>query len=119
MTASLLDRLKAALPVAMKARDAPATAALRAALGAIANAEAVGGDIPKAGAIEDSARGAGATDVARRVLTDADVETVVRAEIDERLDAAAGYDVAAPDAAARLRAEAGVLRRHLEPARPQ
>jgi uncharacterized protein len=37
----LRDRLRRALPAAMKARDAPAVAALRSALAAIDNAEAV------------------------------------------------------------------------------
>lgn len=39
------DRLRAALPEAMKARDAVAVAALRSALGALDNAEAVDADL--------------------------------------------------------------------------
>src|SRR5690242_8927025 len=91
-------RLQRRLRDAMKARDTTATAALRATLGAIGNAEAVAtpdaeartpiGDGPIAGAV----RGLGAAEVARRELTEADLEAIVRAEIDDRTDAANEYE---------------------------
>ncbi len=80
----LQDRLRAALTAAMKARDETATAALRSALSAIGNAEAVDGavgqpgDSPIAGAVS----GLGAGDVPRQLLTEHDVAAVVLAEVD-------------------------------------
>lgn len=109
---SLRERLRAALPAAMKARDRTAMSALRSTLSAIDNAEAV--DRP-AGAerglsIEQSAVGVGAMEVARRDLSDDDVERIVRAEIAEREAAAAGYTASGrAEQAERLRAEAAVL----------
>jgi uncharacterized protein YqeY len=59
----------------------------------------------------------GATDVPRRVLTDADVLAVVQAERDEQTAAAVQLDAAgATDAARELRAGAAVLDRYLPPA---
>ncbi len=116
MTISLRQRLRAALPAAMKSGDRAATAALRATLAAIDNAEAVApADGARPGqAIEQVAIGLGATEVARRVLTDADVERIVRAEVAERETAAAQYERAGhPDRADRLRGEARVLAAHL------
>lgn len=112
---SLRERLRAALPVAMKARDRNATAALRSALGAIDNAEAVDGSDVRAGAIESSAVGLGAAERARRDLTESDIAGIVRAEIDDRLTAAGEYDALSggADRAASLRAEAAALSAHL------
>lgn len=106
----LRDRLRAALPAAMKVRDRDATKALRATLGAIDNAEAVdAGDI-RAGAIEASAAGLGTQEVARRELTEADIESIVRTEIADRRTTADEYDrLGRPDHAAALRAEAAAL----------
>jgi uncharacterized protein len=109
---SLRERLRAALPTAMKARDRTAVSALRSTLSAIDNAEAV--DRPAGAdrglAIEQSAVGVGAMEVARRELTDDDVERIVRAEIDEREEAAAGYARSGrTEQAEKLRAEAAVL----------
>ena len=112
----LRQRLRAALPTAMKSRDRAATAALRATLAAIDNAEAVtpAGGAPRGQAIEEVAIGLGATEVARRVLTEAEVEQMVRDEVADRETAAAHYERAAhPDRAARLRSEAGALSAHL------
>jgi len=79
------ERMRAALPVAMKARDAVAVAALRATLGAIDNAEAVErpAGAERGQAIEQSAVGVGAAEAGR------------------------------PDRAQRLRAEARVLSAYL------
>ncbi|MFE3190203.1 hypothetical protein ACFXHA_14420 [Nocardia sp. NPDC059240] len=112
----LRERLRAALPVAMKARDRAATSALRSALGAIDNAEAVDGSEVRAGAIETSPVGLGAAEVARRTLTESDIEAIIRTEIDDRLTAAKEYDSLSggTDRATLLRAEAAALTVHLE-----
>lgn len=109
---SLRERLRAALPTAMKARDRTAVSALRSTLSAIDNAEAVDrpAGVDRGLAIEQSAVGVGATEVARRELSDDDVEHIVRAEIAERETAAAGYaESGRVEPAERLRAEAAVL----------
>src|SRR4051812_41165318 len=90
---SLRQRLRTALPAAMKSRDRSATSALRATLAAIDNAEAVapaGGEV-RGQALEQVAMGVGATEVARRALTDVEVEQIVRAELAERETAADEY----------------------------
>jgi uncharacterized protein YqeY len=109
---SLRERLRAALPTAMKARDRTALSALRSTLSAIDNAEAV--DRPAGAdrglAIEQSAVGAGVMDVARRELSEDDVERIVRAEIEEREEAATGYAQSGRvGQAEQLRAEAAIL----------
>ena len=112
----LRQRLRAALPAALKARDAVAVAALRGTLAAIDNAEAVPPATPdgRGMAIEHSPVGVGAAEAQRRVLTEADVARIVRAEVAEREAAARGYDGAGrPERAERLRAEAGILVAHL------
>jgi uncharacterized protein YqeY len=137
---NLRDRLRQALAVAMKARDRPAVAALRSALAAIDNAEAVDPAQalpgPGAGHPDESTRepgrpelaatepghpkvagsvvGVGATEVERRSLSPAQLEGIVRAEIADREAAAADYEGAGQvEQAERLRAEAGVLLSHL------
>jgi uncharacterized protein len=99
------QRLRASLKDAFKTRDSIAVAALRSAVGAIDNAEAVDQ------AQERGPRlGAGAAEVARRRLSSRDVTEVVRAEATSRLSAADEYDrLGKPERAARLRAEASVL----------
>ncbi|MCD0484746.1 hypothetical protein LO771_20705 [Streptacidiphilus sp. ASG 303] len=96
----------------MRARDKAAVSALRGALAALDNAEAV--PVDEAGlrgtAIEQSPVGVGVAETARRELGERDVVDVVRAEAAERLEAAAGLTAPAhADRAARLRAEAAVL----------
>jgi uncharacterized protein YqeY len=173
---NLRDRLRRALPTAMKARDRPAMTALRSALAAIDNAGAVdptragptdaaptdaaptdmdpqiaisearssgpdepgsgpsksagiGSQHPSTGAglgLSDLApqgphpgfagtvAGVGATEVERRSLSQAQMEQIVRTEIDDREAAATGYEhVGQLGPAERLRAEAKVLRSHL------
>jgi hypothetical protein len=118
---SLRQRLRAALPAAMKTRDRTATAVLRATLAAIDNAEAV---MPAEGttgslAIEQVPIGVGATEVERRILTEPEVEQIVRAELAERESAADQYDRAGrTERAELLRAEAHALAAHLPPAQP-
>ncbi len=110
----LRDRLRAALPVAMKARDRVTAGVLRSALGAIDNAEAIDAGSVRAGAVENSAVGLGAADVRRRELTEADVERIVAIEIDDRRTAAAEYEgLGRLDRAELLRSEADTLAAHL------
>jgi uncharacterized protein YqeY len=115
-TEPLRDRLRLALPAALKARDRNAVTALRATLSAIDNAEAVGGDpsVHKGLAIEQSPVGVGATEVPRRTLTEDEVADLVRAEVAEREAAARHYDeLGQSEPADRLRAQAQVLSAHL------
>jgi uncharacterized protein YqeY len=114
-TKPVQSRLGAALTHALAGRDAVATAAIRSVLGAIANAGAVPAAAEhRASATSEHFAGAtaglGATEAARRLLTDADVTAVVAAEISDRRSAAAEYDrLGRPDRAARCQAEADVL----------
>lgn len=108
----LRQRLRTSLRDALKARDAIAVAALRSAVSAIDNAEAV--DQAQA---RGPRLGVGAGDVARRELSTRDVIEVVRAEATARLSAADEYDrLGKPEHATRLRAEAVVLQSLLEEA---
>lgn len=91
-----------------------AASALRSALGAIGNAEAVHpASEPAAGAGSEhfaAVVGLGAGEAERRHLSGADVTRIVRAEITERLAAADEYERAGHAARAdRLRREAQVL----------
>lgn len=108
----LRDRLRAALPDALRARDSVLTSALRSTLAALDNAESVPADVSahRAGAVELSPRGAGSAEVARATLDDTEVVALVHREIDDRLTSASEYAaVGRPDHAARLRAEAAAL----------
>ncbi|MFI9407390.1 hypothetical protein [Nocardia sp. NPDC052316] len=91
-TEPLRARLRTALSVAMKSRNRQAITALRSTLGAIDNAEAVDVGEHRAGAVEGSAVGLGVAEVARRELTEGDIEQIVRAEIAERRTAAEKYE---------------------------
>ena len=96
-------RLRDALRDALKTRDVVAAFALRSALGAIGNA----GAVPEGSG--------GATEVARRQLSPADVREIVGAEISEREITAGQYEGAGhTDRAERLRHEAQILRAVLE-----
>ncbi len=106
-------RLRRALGAAIRSRDTSAASALRSALSAIGNAEAVDkGTAQPAGAgsahFAGTVAGLGAGEADRRVLTDAEKLTIVRAEAAERQAAALEYERAG-------RAEAAVgLRRGAE-----
>lgn len=113
----LQARLRADLLAARKARDTAATAVLRSTLGAIANAEALpvaeaalSGEGPIAGA----ATGVGATEAARRDLTDDDIRGIISAEQAERRAAATDIEShGAGEKAEQLRAEAELLAAYL------
>jgi uncharacterized protein len=92
-----------------------AAAALRSALGAIANAEAVPVDRSATEPttsqhVAGAAAGLGAAEARRRGLTGAEVDQIVDAEIAERMAAAADYEGRGyAEQARRLRREARVL----------
>ncbi len=99
----------------MKARDTPARNAIRSALAAIENAEAVSVE-PAAGAVATSehvagtAIGLGAAEAERRELDEDHSLEIVSAERDERLAAAADYRARGEQQrAAELEAEAAAL----------
>lgn len=112
-------RLRASLTRSIKRRNAVAVTALRSALAAIDNAEAVdappartAGGSPIAGAVQ----GLGAGEAPRRHLSDADIAEIVRAEVAQRQAAAAEYDrLGRGETSTRLRAEAAALVEHLDP----
>ena len=116
------ERMRGALRAAMKARDTVAVAALRAGLGAIDNAEAVEARqgtrvVASHPELAGTLAGLGAGEVAPRVLTDADMEAIVRAEAGELRSAAEGYRRASQsDEADRLLAQADVLTATLDAA---
>jgi len=119
-----LERLRAALPAAMRSRDAVAVSALRGALAAVGNAEAVDPADHEHLATSSSTGsehvagaqvGVGAAEVARRDLTERDVRQVVAAEAESRTADAAVLDAhGQADQAGRLRAEAAVLQEVLD-----
>lgn len=117
---NLRQRLRRALPAAMKARDVATVAALRAGLAAIDNAEAVqaGRHVPPVAShpkLAGTLVGLGAGEVERRVLTDAQMEAIVRVEVDQLRASADGYRrTGQADQAERLLAEARVLSAHLD-----
>ena len=107
------DRLRAALRTAMKARDTLAVDAIRTALAAIDNAEAV--EIADTTAfsvsrIAGSVAGVASTEVPRRSLTEAEMAELVEREAADRRSAAEGYEQEGyPKRAAELRDSAAVL----------
>lgn len=109
------EELRTALTGALRSRDKVAIGALRSAIAAVDNAEAVPADTPLAASpggehVAGAVLGAGAADVPRRELTAADLRAIVTAEITDRQTHAAEYDqLGQPGHADRLRAEAQVL----------
>jgi len=109
---ALRQRLRADIKAAMQARDGTGTRLLRALLAAIDNAQAVPAEPPAL----PNRFGQGTSEVPRRALTEATLHAVLAAEIAERERAA--DEIARhgrPDDAARLRAEAAVVRRYFTP----
>jgi uncharacterized protein len=120
-----VGRLRAALTAALTSRDMIAAAAIRSALAAIGNAEAVAprrsaGSAPAPDGprraldgsehIAGALAGLGAAEAERRQLTEADIGEIVLAEITDRRSAADQYDrLDRTDRAERLRREAAVL----------
>ncbi len=118
----LRDAMRADLMTAMKARSAETVAALRAALAAIDNAEAV--DVPDQGGAhipaEQNSMIAGATtglassEVPRRALTSADVQVVLGDLMAEYIAEADRYGALnRPEAAEQLRRQAAALSKYV------
>lgn len=106
------------LVIALKARATETAAALRTAIAALDNAEAVdASEIPAAsqdGPVAGASVGLGSSEVARRSLSAADARSVVGAVIAEYLDEAQGYEsMGRGEDAQRLRRQAETLRSHL------
>jgi hypothetical protein len=108
-------RLRLLLREALRERDRTAVSALRSALGALGNAEAVA--VPVASAqtssspyVAGASAGSGSGEVERHLLSEAESAAIVRAQIAEHEAAAASYERAGHiDRAAQLRREAAVL----------
>lgn len=103
---------------ALKARDTETVAALRTAIAAIDNAEAVDTSALSAptqdGPLAGATAGLGSSEVARRVLTSAAVQSVLSALIAEYLDEAEQYVSAGHSESAEvLRRQAELLRGYL------
>lgn len=114
--APLRRRLRDALAGAIKERDKLAVAALRSALAAIDNAEAV--QRPESAdrqlAVEQLRIGVGSAEMPRRELTEQQITAIVRGELAEREAAAREYQRAGRlEHAERLRGEIRALTRHL------
>jgi hypothetical protein len=115
--------LRRGLTNAMKARDSDALAALRTAMAAIDNAEAVPltdtvapSAMPSASGsrIAGAHAGAGSTEAARRQLTGAELVGILRDQVAEDTREADRYDsLGEADAADRLRRQASALAAYL------
>jgi len=116
----LRRRLRESLKAALKGRDSVAALAIRSAMSAIDNAEAV--DLshappPKRGTAGDVRLGVGAAEAARRELSAREVVEAVRAEITDRAAAVGEYErLGRTDEASRLKAQANALASILEAA---
>jgi uncharacterized protein len=106
--------LRSELAAAMRRRDTLAVSALRTALGALGNAEAVPAPASTPTTSSEHVAGAhvglGATEAPRRELSDDEAWCIVRAEVDERVEAAAALEILGrAGQAASLHAEADTL----------
>lgn len=112
------DILREDLKTALKNRDRGAANALRSALSAIDNAEAVAVDQPVVAGggehVAGSTVGLGSGEVERRQLSEAEVRAIVENEVLERTSAAEEYEqLGRADLSEQLRSAAAVLSRHL------
>lgn len=112
-------QMRTDLVAAMRARDRDRVMALRSALAAMDDAEAVeltpDDRLLGKGAIAGASAGVGSTETARRVLLPDEVRSILVGEITEREEAAARYAaLGQAEAADRLRREADALRPYLE-----
>ena len=105
--------LRASLLAARKKGDSTRATALRSVLSAIDNAETpdtVAVQRRPSGAIAGAVAGLGATEVARRELSDEKIRGLVRSEIDERRSAADQFSAGGhAERTAALHAEVAVL----------
>ncbi|RBY85407.1 hypothetical protein [Blastococcus sp. TF02A-26] len=114
----LRARLRAGLVAAMKARQPETVSALRTAIAAIDNAEAV--EVPEGAPVAGSEHvagarvGVGAAEAQRRTLSLDEVRALLAQQVDERVTEAERWEGhGRDDAAGRLRREADALREYL------
>jgi hypothetical protein len=117
---ALRAALRHGLTAALKARDTEALAALRTAIAAIDNAEAIATtDAHRPVTSPDIAgasSGVGSTEAVRQSLSGAQLRDIVREQITEYAREADRYDaLGQPDAAHRLRHRGSILAAHLAP----
>ena len=113
---ALRAALRQGLTAALKARDSDALAALRTAIAAIDNAEAIPAPVtpPQLPAtsphIAGASRGAGSAEGARHQLSSGEVQGILREQIADHAREADRYDaLGQADAASRLRRQARAL----------
>ncbi|MGJ0118138.1 hypothetical protein ACQ7HM_02925 [Williamsia sp. MIQD14] len=108
--------LRQGLRAAMAAGDRPAVAALRSAIAAIDNAQAPPvDDADASGPARPGGVGVGSTEIDRLELDENAIRSVLRAERDESLSAAAQFDaLGRSEDAASMRARADVVARYLD-----
>jgi 5'-deoxynucleotidase YfbR-like HD superfamily hydrolase/uncharacterized protein YqeY len=107
---SVVERLQADLLTARKAHDRFKTQAIQSVLAAISNKEAV----PPQKETHDIPGGVGSTEVARRVLSEADIAQIIRDEVSELQDAIDGIgDDAGQSYAAELKQKLAILTAYL------
>ena len=104
----LRTRLRTALLGARRDRDAGTVSALRTAIAALENAEAVPAP-QRDGALEGAPVGVGSSEARRRVLDEADELAVLDAEIEAHREAERAYADVAPDRAEAARRAARTL----------
>ena len=118
MTGSVRAALRRELDTALKARDRTAISALRAALGALGNAEAAdpaAAPPMESGVIAGGVAGLGAGEVARRELSDAEQRDLLCAEVTKWRAVAEQFERAGrPDDAQQQHAQADVVSRLLD-----
>ena len=110
--------LRQDLTAALKARDTDAVAALRTAIAAIDNAQAVPASSPSPAAdsthVAGTRSGAGSPEAPRRQLGSGELRDILRAQITEHTREADRYAaLGQADAAERLRRQARTLMAHL------
>jgi hypothetical protein len=111
-TAEVRAALRRGLTAALKARDPDTVAALRVAIAAIDNAEAV--PAPDSSASALGLTGLGAGEASRRQLSAVEVRDILNAQVTERVAEANQYDaLGQSDAAERLRRQARALAPYL------
>ena len=118
MTGSVRAAVRRELDTALKARDRTAISALRAALGALDNAEVAdpaAAPPMESGVIAGGVAGLGAGEVARRELSDAEQRDLLRAEVIKWRAVAEQFERAGrPDDAQQQHAQADVVSRLLD-----
>jgi uncharacterized protein YqeY len=120
---ALRAALRRGLTAALKKRDPDALAALRTAMAAIDNAEAVpapAASVPTTSAYVAGARGGlGSSEAARRQLSASELRAILRGQIDEHSREAERYEALGhADAAERLRRQARTLATYLADVSP-